>query len=87
MALHGAGRAGMVSAMAGQPLNGLHRWRGLYTAAPAVLRTSDQGLRLAAHTLAWTDAADAGCTNAPRELGPWTLTDSTGPAWWLTLET
>jgi environmental stress-induced protein Ves len=86
MALQGAGRAGMVNALAGQPLTGQHRWRGVYTAAPALLQTRDGPHRLAAHTLAWTDAADPGCTGAPCDPGPWTLTDPTGPAWWLTLE-
>lgn len=89
MALHGAGRAGMVNAVASQPLNGPHRWRGLYTAAPAQLQTDDGLHRLAAHTLAWTDVTDAcgaGCIGDPSELGRWTLTEATGPAWWLTLE-
>lgn len=79
MALQGAGRAGMREAVAGPPLTGSHRWRGLYTTAAAALQT-DHGPRLLplpAHSLAWTDLADA---------GPWTLTDPTGPAWWLTLE-
>jgi hypothetical protein len=79
MARHSTGRAGMAQAVAGHPLTGTHRWRGLYTTAAAALQT-DHGPRplpLPAHSLAWTDLADA---------GPWTLTDPTGPAWWLTLE-
>lgn len=97
MALQGAGRARMRSALAGQPLTGPHRWRGLYTAAPAVLQTTEGQHALAAHTLAWTDAAAAVDTAVDtavhtdhagriREPGAWTLTDATGPAWWLTLE-
>ena len=83
MALQRAGRARMMRAEAGQTLTGQHRWRGLYTAAPAVLQTPGRQHPLAGHSLAWTDAANA--ANAA-DAGPWTLTDPTGPAWWLTLE-
>ncbi|MBC7730066.1 MAG: HutD family protein [Microbacteriaceae bacterium] len=80
MVLQRAGRARMMSAAAGQTLTGQHRWRGLYTAAPAVLQTPGRQHPLAAHSLAWMGAADA-------DADPWTLTKPTGPAWWLTLET
>ncbi len=78
MALQRAGRSRMIDAVAGQRLTGTHRWRGLYTTATAALQTDAGRHPLPAHSLAWTDLADA---------GPWTLTDPTGPAWWLTLET
>ena len=77
MARHGAGRARMQRAGPGQPLAGRCRWRGLYVAAPSTLQTGDRHHPLAADSLAWTDDPDAGA---------WTLTDTTGPAWWLTLE-
>lgn len=89
MALQGAGRARMTIAVAGQPLTGRHRWRGLYTTAPAVLQTADSRQALAAHSLAWTESADTSVTSdagPSGELGTWTLTHTTGPAWWLTLE-
>lgn len=60
MALHSAGRARMRCADAGQPLTGTHRWRGLYTAAPAVLLTTAGRCAMAAHSLAWTDATGTG---------------------------
>jgi environmental stress-induced protein Ves len=89
MALHSAGRVRMARVGAGQPLRGTHCWRGLYTTAPAVLQAAGQHHPLAAHTLVWTDAADAR-TLADKPDAPhssdWTLTNPTGPAWWLTLE-
>lgn len=85
MALQRAGRARMRSAAAGQTLTGQHRWRGVYTAAPALLQTPGRQHPLAAHSLAWTGAADLD-PDTDTDAGPWTLTDPTGPAWWLTLE-
>ena len=83
MALHSAGRARMRCADAGQPLTGAHRWRGLYTAAPAVLLTTAGRCAMAAHSLAWTDTTATGDIGV---AGAWTLVDASGPAWWLTLE-
>ena len=83
MALHSAGRARMRCAGAGQPLTGSHRWRGLYTAAPAVLLTTAGRCAMAAHSLAWTDTTATGDIGV---AGAWTLVDASGPAWWLTLE-
>ena len=60
MAQHRSGRASMAQAVAGHPLTGPHRWRGLYTAAPVLLQTAAGHHRLAAHTLTWRDA---GCTD------------------------
>lgn len=77
MARHDAGRARLLRALPGQRLDGRHRWRGLYISAPAVLQAGETGHRLAADTLAWTDDPDA---------GGWTLIDTAGAAWWLTLE-
>lgn len=86
MALQRAGRASMRRADAGQPLTGAHRWRGLYTAAPAVLQAAGLRYPLAAHSLAWSDGAETGGTGSTPDIGAWTLTNATGPAWWLTLE-
>jgi uncharacterized protein len=78
MALQGAGRARMWPT--DQPLTGEHRWRALYTTAPAVLHSDEAPQALPAHTLVWRDEA-----NAP-DTSTWTLHPGHGPAWWLTLE-
>ncbi|MBL8352751.1 MAG: HutD family protein [Burkholderiaceae bacterium] len=77
MARHDAGRARMQRALPAQPLEGRPCWRGLYVGAEALLQAGGTDHRLAADTLAWSDDPDA---------GRWTLADSAGPAWWLTLE-
>lgn len=77
MALQGVGRARMQRAEAGRMLAGRNRWRGLYATAAATLQTGARHHPLAADSLAWTDDPASGA---------WTLTDTTGPAWWLTLE-
>ena len=78
MARHDAGALGMARARPGLPLACGQRWRGVYTAAPAQLHAVGRHHALDADSLAWSDDTPA---------GPWTLTDTRGPAWWLTLET
>lgn len=81
MGQHSAGETQMWIAMPGDALPTSGRWRGLYTAAPAVLQADDgRALTLPAHSLAWGDETVTGL---------WRLAGDPAPvlrAWWLKLE-
>lgn len=73
-----AGRAVMRRAHPGSTLHGVHGWCGLYAHGPALLLVGENQHTLSAGTLAWA---------ATPHPSAWKrLAGSTGPAWWLSLE-
>ena len=78
MAQRDAGQARLQRAHAGSHIDGPTLWRGLYAAGTALLVIDGVTEPVAEHTLVWTDEQTSSAW--------WLHAASTGPCWWLTLE-
>ena len=76
MAPRDAGQARLQRARPGSGIERATRWRGLFAVDPALLDIGERTEGIAAHTLVWTDDAEA---------APWTLHRGSR-AFWLSLE-